>query len=78
METVHRPGMPTVTVLKDSLCLIRGMVNSYLMPGSSIIIIRFLINVQVHHLHQCMGPFPGNWLAAHIADLAPDLQVLLS
>ena len=25
-----------------------------------------------------MGPFPGNWLAARIADLTPDLQVLLS
>ena len=25
-----------------------------------------------------VGPFPGNWLAAHIADLTPDLQVLLS
>ena len=25
-----------------------------------------------------MGPFPGNWLAACIADLTPDLQVLLS
>ena len=25
-----------------------------------------------------MGPFPGNWLAAGIADLTPDLQVLLS
>ena len=41
-----------------------------------IIIIGFLINVQVqgHHPH----PFPGNWLAARIADLTPDLQVLLS
>ena len=25
-----------------------------------------------------MGPFPGNWLATGIADLTPDLQVLLS
>ena len=25
-----------------------------------------------------MGPFPGNWLAARIADHTPDLQVLLS
>ena len=25
-----------------------------------------------------MGPFPGNWLAARVADLTPDLQVLLS
>ena len=25
-----------------------------------------------------VGPFPGNWLAARIADLTPDLQVLLS
>ena len=25
-----------------------------------------------------VGPLPGNWLAAHIADLTPDLQVLLS
>ena len=25
-----------------------------------------------------MGPFPGNWLAARIPDLTPDLQVLLS
>ena len=25
-----------------------------------------------------MGPFPGNWLDAHIADLTPDLLVLLS
>ena len=25
-----------------------------------------------------VGPFPGNWLAACIADLTPDLQVLLS
>ena len=25
-----------------------------------------------------MGPFPGNWLAARIADFTPDLQVLLS
>ena len=42
------------------------------------IIIRLLINVQVqgHHPHQC-APFPGNWLAARIADLTPDLQVLL-
>ena len=24
-----------------------------------------------------MGPFPGNWLAARIADRTPDLQVLL-
>ena len=23
-------------------------------------------------------PFPGNWLGARIADLTPDLQVLLS
>ena len=38
---------------------------------------QFLINMQVHHPHQ-WGPLPGNWLAAHIADLTPDLQVLLS
>ena len=25
-----------------------------------------------------MGPLPGNWLAARIADLTPDLQALLS
>ena len=25
-----------------------------------------------------VGPFPGNWLAARIAGLTPDLQVLLS
>ena len=25
-----------------------------------------------------VGPLPGNWLAACIADLTPDLQVLLS
>ena len=25
-----------------------------------------------------VGPLPGNWLAAGIADLTPDLQVLLS
>ena len=25
-----------------------------------------------------VGPFPGNWLAARIADLTPDLQMLLS
>ena len=42
-------------------------------------IIGFFINVQVqgHHPHQ-WAPFPGNWLAARIADLTPDLQVLLS
>ena len=46
-----------------------------------IIIIRFLINVQLQG-HQCiratMGPLPGNWLAARIADLTPDLQLFLS
>ena len=25
-----------------------------------------------------VDPFPGNWRAAHIADLTPDLLVLLS
>ena len=25
-----------------------------------------------------VGPLPGNWLAAHIAHLTPDLQMLLS
>ena len=38
------------------------------------IIIIFLINAQVQGHH----PLPGNWLAAHLADLTPDLQVLLS
>ena len=29
------------------------------------------------HIHNS-GPFPGNWLAACMADLTPDLQVCLS
>ena len=33
--------------------------------------------MQGHHSHQ-WGPLPGNCLAARIADLTPDLQVLLS
>ena len=43
------------------------------------IFIRFLINMQMqgHHPHQ-WPPLPGNWLAARIADLSPDLQMLLS
>ena len=42
-------------------------------------LIGFLINMQVqgHHPHQ-LAPLPGNWLAARIAYLTPDLQVLLS
>ena len=44
-----------------------------------IIIIGFLINVQAHGASSTsVGPFPGNWLAARIADLTPNLQVLLS
>ena len=31
---------------------------------------------QEHHPHQ--GSLPGNWLVARIADLTPDLQMLLS
>ena len=43
------------------------------------IIMGFLINVQVQGASSTsVGPFPGNWLAARIADLTPDLQVLLS
>ena len=51
-----------------------------------------IYNINNHHHHNrifdkragagasstSVGPFPGNWLAARIADLTPDLQVLLS
>ena len=45
---------------------------------SLIIIIGFFINVQVQgpYPQQCPPPpLPGNWLAARMADLTPDLQV---
>ena len=39
-----------------------------------LMIIRFLNSIS----STSVGPLPGNWLAARIADLTPDLQVLLS
>ena len=41
-----------------------------------IIIIGFFINMQVQgqYPHQ-WAPLPDSWLAAHMADLTPDLQV---
>ena len=42
------------------------------------IIIRFLTNVGAGASSTSVGSFPGNWLAARMADLTPDLQVFLS
>ena len=49
-------------------------------PHTHNIIIRFLINMQVqgHHPHQCPPFQVTGYIAAGIADLTPDLQVLLS
>ena len=44
-----------------------------------IIIIRFFyLHAAIGVISTSVGPLPGNWLAAHMAHLTPDLQVSLS